>query len=202
LARPCIKGSVLDQLVADVNRLREAGRISPEQLAARLEPEDLELLERKLSPSTWYPIDCYRRLTEVLLDLEGYGSKDFLRMRGQAVAERLIESGVYQQMERLKASAAPSMSMEEYTRRTRLTASIYGAVFNFTHWKVLADPDHPKRLLLEITGAEHYPEVLRYTTEGFLTRSSQERGYRYEWFSERTEPGRILFRMDRDFDDK
>jgi hypothetical protein len=201
MAGPSIKGSLLDRLIEDVNRLRNLGRISDEDLERRLEREDLELLEAKLSPAKWYPIDSYRRLSEILLHVEGFGSRDYLRRRGQVVAERLIEAGVYQQMGDLRSRKEPLASIEEYTRRTKLIASIYGAVFNFTKWKVKVDPEYPKRLLIDITEAEDYPEVLRYSTEGFLTRSSQERGRRYKWFSERPEPGRIVFRMDRDFDD-
>jgi hypothetical protein len=199
-SRSSIKGAVLTHLVEDVNRLRELGRISDEDLEARLEAEDLELLGKELLPVKWYPIDCYRRLTEVLLDIEGFGSKDFLHRRGQAVAERLIKSGIYQQMDQLKSRANEAASIEEYTRRAKLTASIYGAVFNFTSWKVMPDPAYPERVQIEVTEAEDYPEVLRYSTEGFLCRTTQERGSGVAWFSERPEPGRILFRMTRDYD--
>jgi hypothetical protein len=201
MTRPSIKGSVLERLVEDVNQLREQGRISSEDLEARLDPEDLELLDQKLMSAKWYPIDCYRRLTEVLLDIEGFGSKDFLHRRGQAVADRLIESGIYQQMERLKSRDTEAGSIGEFTRRAKLTASIYGAVFNFTSWKVMPDPEHAERVQIEVTEAADYPEVLRYSTEGFLCRMTQERGSDVKWFSERPEPGRIIFRMDRDYDE-
>ena len=55
-------------LVADVVSLRNEGRISADALTARLERQDLEILETKIMPSTWYPISTYRRLTELLME--------------------------------------------------------------------------------------------------------------------------------------
>jgi len=48
--RPSIKGSVLVDLIEDLRKLRDEGRISQQDFENRLRPEDLEALDAPILP--------------------------------------------------------------------------------------------------------------------------------------------------------
>lgn len=50
-----IKGTAIQSLVADVNRVVQEGRIRPDELEACLQREDLEILGQKVLAALWYP---------------------------------------------------------------------------------------------------------------------------------------------------
>ncbi len=198
MKEPAIKGTVIVNLVADVLRLRAEGRVSEEELAVRLEPRDLKVLDEKILPSTWYPIDTYRRLTELLLETEG-GGEDYLRARGAGSANRLLAAGLYEQMRRPRPGG-PSVTMADFERSVRALVLMSQTILNFGRGDVLPDPDHDKRLIIQISDAADYPEVLRFTSEGFYNACVRTAGRSYTWCSSRPEPDRIVMRMDADFD--
>ena len=197
MREPAIKGTVLVNLVADVLSLRDEGRISADELAARLERQDLEILESKVMPSTWYPISSYRRLTELLVEKDG-GDEDYLRARGARSAQRLLEAGFYEQMRRLRPGG--SVTFAEIERSVRVLVVMSQTILNFGRSEVFPDPDHERRVMIQISDAADYPEVLRFTSEGFYDACARAAGRRYSWRSSRPEPDRIVVRMDRDFD--
>jgi hypothetical protein len=197
MREPAIKGTVMVNLVADVIALRDDGRISADELAVRLERQDLEILEAKLMPSTWYPIASYRRLTELLLEKEG-GDEEYLRLRGARSAQRLLEAGLYEQMRKLRPGGSTTLADVERSVRNLVVMS--QTILNFGQGRVFPDPDHGRRVIIEICEAADYPEVLRFTSEGFYNACAQAAGRRYRWRSSRPEPDRIVMRMDSDFD--
>jgi hypothetical protein len=198
MREPAIKGTVMVNLVADVISLRDEGRISADELAARLERQDLEVLESKVMPSTWYPISSYRRLTELLLETEG-GDEDYLRARGARSAQRLLEAGLYEQMRRLRPGGS-GVTLADIERSVRTLVVMSQTILNFGRGEVFPDPDHEKRVIIQISDAADYPEVLRFTSEGFYNACARAAGRRYSWRSSRPAPDRIVMRMDADFD--
>src|SRR5687768_11501021 len=104
--RPSIKGSALSSVVEDVRALRDTGRLSAERLESSLAPEHLALLDDKVQAALWYPIDAYRRLTELLLEVSGRGDPQYVVDRGQRAAQRLWESGLYVQLQHGEEKAA------------------------------------------------------------------------------------------------
>ena len=195
MPEPRIKGSAIGQLVEDVRRLRDAGRIEADELSVRLDPAALELLERKPQPALWYPIESYQRLTDVLWELEGRRSPDYLRRRGAATAERLIQAGLYAQLSALERSA---QGVAEYLKLTRRVATLMGAIYDFARITVGVDPRQPRRIVLEVDDGGYFSEAIRLVIEGFFTRIARERGLAHQWVSERTGATTVLFRMDRD----
>ena len=100
MAVPSIKGTAFQALGADLSDLIRSGRTPREAVEARLEAEDLRVLEAKIVPGLWYPLACYRRMTELLWEIEGGRDPAHLLARGARTAERLFEAGLYQQMRR------------------------------------------------------------------------------------------------------
>ena len=82
--KPCIKGTAIASLVEDTRKLLSDGKLSQREMEARLPAEDLALLEEPLVMSQWYGIHSYRRLTELLRDVDGEGRNEYVRERGRA----------------------------------------------------------------------------------------------------------------------
>ena len=166
-SEPSIKGSALSSLVEDVRALRDGGRIAGDHLEAMLEPADLALLDTKIQPALWYPIQCYRRLTELLLNVAGRGDPQYIVDRGARAAQRLWESGLYVQFQHgeEKAASARRHGGVMSDRDARVITTLSGAIFNFTRWSYrTGEPD----AVIEVSEAADWPEVSVWAARGFL----------------------------------
>lgn len=194
---PSIKGLAIAGLVDDLGRLLQEGRVSEEEIAKLLGPAEHALLEGEFDPFRWYPIETYQNLTSALMKLTRGEGLLWLRARGAAAARRLLERGLYQQLDALKGSGG-YWSAENYKARIRLIVTLHGSLLSFSKWDVENDPDHPGRVQIVVSEAARYPEVLRHVTEGFVNACAEEAGGGVRWRSLRPSPDRILLRMDRD----
>jgi hypothetical protein len=170
VAVPSIKGTAIQGVVEDLQRLVAAGRIRRDRLEARLDAEDLRILDDKLLPGMWYPLSSYRRLTEILIEIDGGGRPDYVVRRGARAAERLFAAGLYLQLERgEEIGAAKRERGEGWTEREgNLVASLAGAIFNVSRWRFRVDADDPTIHRIEASGAEELPEVSRLAAQGFI----------------------------------
>lgn len=191
-----IKGLAISSLVDDVRQLVGAGGVSEAEVGKHLEAEDLALLEEELDPFGWYPIESYERLTNGLLHLTGNKGVPWLRERGAAAAQRLLERGLYQQLDALKEGY--TWATDNYLTRVRLIVTLHGSLLNFSKWQVEPDPDHERRVRIVVTEAGAYPEVLRHVTDGFINACDDAAGGGHGWESERVAPDRIVISMDSD----
>lgn len=187
---PSIKGTAFESVVDDIQRLLAEGRLSREELEVALTGEDLGLLEEKVSPSTWYPIASYARLIEVLIQKEARGlSENYLLERGARAAERLSKSGIYQQLH---------LSSERIGVRVgHMITSVAGAIYNFTRWHFEAEG--PRQFTIRVEEASEFPDVSRFTTQGFIQRiSTHAAGQPMRVVSERPAPDCILYHAEPD----
>lgn len=191
-----IKGMAISSLVGDVREVVHAGGVSEEEIAKHLTPEDLAMLGEELDPFGWYPIECYERLTDWLLSLAENGGVPWLRERGAAAARRLLEGGLYQQLDSLRDGY--DWTPENALARMRLIVTLQGSLMNFSKWQVEVDPDYAQRLRIVVTEAGAYPEVLRHVTDGFINACDDAAGGGHIWDSERVAADRIIIRMDSD----
>jgi hypothetical protein len=199
---PSIKGSVLSGHVEELLKQVAAGAVPRAELARRLQPEDLALLERPIQPVAWYDIRSYARILELLRDTLGDGRNQYLIDRGAQTAERLIQMGVYQQMEYLKRMRLGELESARerflaFGRDLRLLASITGSLLNFGVQTLKEDPEHADRYVLEISDCPQYPDALGWGTQGFNNRMAAEHGHPDLWRYERLAPDRVWQRMTR-----
>ena len=197
---PSIKGGVFSLAIEDVSKLVSGGEISQEELERRLEPEDLEYLEQEILTVKWYPIRSYARILALLRDTEGGGSNEYLRKRGARSAESLLQAGLYQQLEYLKRTQLeqendPRARFLAFGRDLRLLTSLSSAIVNFARWVSKPDADHDDRYVIEVSEASDYPDVLCWTTDGFINQMATRHGEPYLWSWERDRPDLIVFRM-------
>ena len=151
-------------------------------------------------PSSWYSVQAYGRLLELLKDVEGGGKNEYLRERGARSAELLRKAGQYQQMEYLRRTQAAQQSdararVLAFGRDLRLITTMVGSLLNFGRLQVKDDPEQSDRYVMEYVDVAAYPEGLCWTTDGFVNRISKPRDQPDLWRWERPRPDLILFRM-------
>ena len=181
MSEAAIKGSAVITLIEDVAQCVEQGRVSPEALEVQLKPEDVALLGEKVSPVKWYPIDQYRRLTDLLFELAGEGRdfETYLKARGAAAAERLIRSGLYQQLD--YATMREKMSPKQMRSEVRLRVSLIAGIVNRGSAHVEPDPDRPGQTHIDLSDVGELPNCLGHTIAGFIERCAHERGSAGRW---------------------
>lgn len=104
-ALPSIKGSVFAGVVDDVRKLLASDRLKKSEVSRWLKPKDLECLESPIQMHEWYDIRIYTRMSELLRDVEGRGSNSYLVRRGANNAKRLLDAGLYSQLEYTKKAS-------------------------------------------------------------------------------------------------
>jgi hypothetical protein len=198
MAVPSIKGTAFQSVALDLSRLIQSGRITREAVEARLEAPDLALLDDKILPGLWYALDSYRRMTELLWEVEGNNDPAYLMARGQRAAERLFDAGLYQQMQRGEAIGAEKRERGEAWSEFdgNLMTSLAGAIFNVSRWRFRRHPEDPNVNRIEVTSARELPEVSRWAAQGFIEyMASRMTGITVLVSSERPAPDRIVFTL-------
>ncbi len=204
MANPSIKGASIQSLIEDLAKLRDNGRLSPELLEDRLTPEDRETLDRPVNVAGWYDIHSYRRMAELICEVEGR-REDLLRERGAAAARRLAAAGLYQQMESVTRmhefqQLDGEARFKAYGQGLKLIATLSSSILNFATFEVVVDSDHPDRYCIEVRNCEEIPDVLAYTSEGFINAMSEAGATTpdgaVEWTLDRG-PGYMRFRANR-----
>lgn len=197
---PSIKGSVFAGIVEDVRNLVRRGGLDVSLLTRWLKPEDMDFLDEEILVSEWYDIRAYTRMNELLRDVEGAGSNDYLRHRGRLTARRLLESGIYQQLEylhrtELARASDPRLRFEAFGRDLRLLNTLSASILNFSRWTSKPDPEQAGRYVIEVSEAEDFPEVLCWRSDGFVNEMATQHGEPDLWGWERTGRDLIVFRM-------
>lgn len=157
-----IKGAAFESAVADILRLVDERRLTRGELEARLTIEDLGVLDVKVQPAQWYPLDTYGRLTEMLLRTEGGGRIEYLLERGRNAARRLEASGVYSQI-----------SATEKTWGARvgdIMASLGPAMFRNTEWvcRINMNGEEMRGFEVALSVSEDFPDICRHAIQGFI----------------------------------
>lgn len=182
-----VKGTAIASVVEDVNRLVQEGRLTRDALEARLEAADLEVLDQKIVPALWYPIGTYGRFVQVLFEVEGQRDPAYLIERGRRAADRIRATGLYSQL---------SAGRGDWGNRIgKILVSLGPAMFKDSVWTFhLLSTAGPLRWRIEMDVTPDYPDLCRYSTQGFIDHLSQHYGEgRVRVTSERSSPTRITF---------
>jgi len=198
--QPSIRGSIFSPAVEDVHKLLTEGAVAERELSRWLQPPDVALLRQALSDTEWYDVRAYARILSLLREVAGGGKDDYLRRRGAASAERLLDAGLYQQLEylsRLQKNDArtPEERFEAYGRDLRLVTTLSAAILNFSKWTARPDPERALCYRIDISGARDYPAELALSSEGFTNRMAKQHGDPDLWRVERISPDELAMRM-------
>ena len=184
-----VKGTAIESVVNDVKQLVETGAISQEALEARLHAEDLRLLENKIVAALWYPLGSYGRLMELLFEVEGRRSTEYLVERGRRAADRVRATGLYSQLKSDWSTWGDRVG--------KILATLGPAMYKDTQWRIELARSGGSRmeLRLEVDCPAEFPDVCRWPTQGFIELLAQlysgESDIRMR--SERVSPERMVF---------
>ncbi len=183
---PSIKATGFQTAADDLKVHVDSGRLPRAELEARLERDDLRYLDKPLAASTWVPIAAYRRVVELLIELEADGAPElYLHKRGVRSAERLHKIGLYRQFE---------ASVDTWGGRVgKIATTMAAVIYNFTRWTFESGESHGDFRIL-VAEAADFPEVARFTTQGFIEYTSRVvSGSEVRVRSERAAADRIVF---------
>jgi len=200
---PSIKGSVYANAHEDVNKLLADGALSRTEAERWLEPIDFEMLGGSINLASWYDVLSYDRLSRLLCDVEGDGKTEYLREKGRRTARRLIEMGLYSQMEylqrtQLARSQGTQERFEAFGRDLRRLNTLSASILSFTKWNAVPDPDARTRYRIEVSEAADMPETLAWRTDGFVNEMAKEHSADDLWVWRRESRDLIVYRMKRD----
>ena len=191
---PSVKGSLVLGAVVSVRRHRKQGRISAEQLAARLDGTALELVDQKIDIGRWYPIKDFTALLDVDWEVGSRRAIDYMRRQGEQAADRLFDSGIYQQLNYAERADRVA-NADELKRQSKLITTITGTLYNFLRFEVRLEKERGDALEIVFSNAALFSEALRHSTEGFMNQINQRQGSAHRWISRREGPDVIVFTL-------
>ncbi len=189
MAKPSIKGTAFQSAHDDVHALLARRALTRAELELALEARDLRLLDEKISPASWYPMDSYDRLLCLLSDKESKGRREeYLIARGMKAGDRIAASGIYQQLDTTTEALG--------IRAGKIVITVAGMIFNFTSWHFERERATLGNFSIRVEDAADFPEVARLTTQGFIQNAATRIvGRPMLAMSERPLPSRILFHV-------
>jgi hypothetical protein len=191
---PSAKGILVVGAVVAVKRHRDQGRVRAGQLAARLGPAALELLDHKIDVARWYPMGPFCELLDLDWEVGGHRDPEHMRVQGARSADKLSERGIYQQLDYAER-VGRAQTLDALMRQAKLITTITGTLYNFLRFEVRPSAGRSDELEIVYDDAGPFSEALRYTTEGFMNQINVRQGSTRRWSSERERADRIVFRM-------
>jgi hypothetical protein len=189
-----VKGSLVLGAVVSVRRHRTQGRISADQLSARLSGSALELIDQKVDIGRWYPMKDFTDLLDVDWDVGSRRDLDYMRRQGEQAADRLFNTKIYQQLSFAEQGKRVA-TVAELKRNSKLITTITGSLYNFLRFEVRVSPQRADALEIVYSNAGMFSEALRHSTEGFLNQVNKRQGSNHRWLSRRDQPDVIIFTL-------
>jgi len=194
VAEQSVKGSLMLGVVLTLRRHRNQGRITQEQLTARLSKGALQILEEKIDFGRWYPIQIFCELLDLSWELGGGGDPNYMREEGERAAERLFQTGIYQQLS-YADRAERVRARDHLIRQAKLITTITGSLYNFLEFRVRLESDPGDQLEIHYGNATAFSEALRFTTEGFMNQINKHQKSFARWSSKRVRPDLVVFTL-------
>jgi hypothetical protein len=196
---PSIKGTVFASVVEDATKLLARGDLAQRELARWLRHEDVALLRQTIGAAGWYDLRSYTRMNELLRDVEGAGSNEYLRDRGRQTARRLLGAGLHAQLEYLQRAEVARTTgararFEAFGRDLRKLTTMSASILNFSRWTSKPDPLRDGGYVIEVSETRDFPEVLAWRSDGFVNEMATQHGDPDLWSWERVAPDLIVFR--------
>jgi hypothetical protein len=190
---PSIKGNALALLLEEAQLALATGTLPPKRLQT-LPHAIQQLVEDGALDSAWYPVSYYSQLGELLCTIAKLGRREYLRELGLKDFARLRRARTYRQLDYLGQLEA-ERDLGTKLQDSRLITTFMASIFNFSRWAPAPDPKSPRHIVIQVTEAEHVPEVFRFLTEGFQTAMNRAiRPAARAVRSERPDPNLIIFR--------
>jgi hypothetical protein len=153
-----VKGAAIQAAWMRVNELLETGRITREQLEARLSPRALEIVEQKILPSLWYSIAAGAEISQLVADVDGGGNTSHMTKLGAETAHRFLAGGTFKDF--------IEGATHNRTRRGESLVRLAELMLDFGDWHFEGDDLLDFKVV--VTEAEQLPETTRFSIQGFI----------------------------------
>jgi hypothetical protein len=178
--RASIKGVAIRSAVADLRRLIDADALPSKVVFDELTDFERLLLKRGVDDEAWYPMGSYDRINRVLFEHDGNSAPDYFRNRGRAVANRVIATGMFKQVDFVRR-LEPSAAVEQVVLSLRVAGTLWMGMFSIGSWRVLSAADVGAMaselggsIGVEITDAEDFSDMAVQAIIGFMQRLAEE----------------------------
>ena len=180
-----VKGASFIRSVDIVEGLVERGLISRDALEVRLSANAVRLLEEKIEPSIWYPLDAVDELSRIIVEFEGDGRPQYMRLIGCAALDHLLQRDVFRSF--------IEGAMKQRGKEGQTLVGLAALVYNFGHWSF--EGDDLTEFTVTMDDATPLPELARNTIAGFMESLVEHCvGARVAISSERPSADRVVFR--------
>jgi hypothetical protein len=153
-----VKGATFAGSWDILHALVEAGTVSEEALEVQLSAEAFTLYEEKVSPSLWYPILVVEEILQQLVNLNGHGDPDHMRVVGAQVLKTFLERDSYRHFiegaMKQKGSEGPTL------------VKLASLVYDFGVWEF--EGEDLTLFTATITEAQLMPVLAPYSIAGFM----------------------------------
>jgi len=186
------KGTLLLGAVVTVRRMRDRNIIDAGTLAKRLSPEAIAMLDQRIDIASWYPVKVFCELIDLDWEVSGHRDPLYLERQGAMTADRLFDSGLYQQLEFAERSGKVE-TRKSLERQSKLITTITGTLYSFLTSTVEV---HPLALEIAYGNATHFTDALMHTTVGFMNQINIRQGSKRRWSARRPARDRVVFSME------
>ena len=193
MTEPSVKGVLLIGSVSALRKRIREGALTREAAEVRLDARYHAFLDEKLDPTAWYPVGAMGEFNELLADSIGPSREEALRSLGTQGVAMVRGTGTYQQVEAEEGSLERASKFEARAF-TRMTASVWGAFYNFGKMEV--EQDEKGQLSLHLRDVAPLPDAVRMLTEGWVAALTEHVSRREASVtSERTADDHIVYHI-------
>jgi hypothetical protein len=186
---PSVKGTIFGAIVDELNGYLSDGVIERKEIATCCKPDDLDYLDHEILIASWYPIATYGRYLRFLCDRFGRGRSEYLVEGGRKSAQRVIDMGVYGQLD--------GRTEHWGDRVGRVLVTLGGSFYNFGTWSWEGFGDD-EGFRIDVDGVAVMPEEAAQRAYGFVQHlTSRAAGREVHLEYSRPLPSRMIFRAKR-----
>jgi hypothetical protein len=161
---PSIKGVTMLRAVNRLQALLENGKLQQSELEVHLDDDDLQLLDQRIAPTLWYPIDCYERVMLLVRSSEGgVGDGYWVRFGAETAAEAFESKSV-----QIILTGARAFGPRAGVALIKLS----GLFYNFAEWQW--EGEITGQFSITARGASAMPELARHGSLGFIQHFAEE----------------------------
>ena len=160
MLRPSIRAHGFQRAADELRELLAQGRLDGRHVEARLSAHDLELLETKLDPDAWVPIESHARVLDLLADAARGDRAAFHRTRGMRMGEDLACLD-----EEPSEADAEATAGDRVLLPARLVTRSQRELYSFMSWHVEAG-SRPDSFVIRLEQAAALPLATQQALEG------------------------------------
>ena len=166
MTNKCVKGYIIASILEGVRSALDQGRIDSDCVDLVL-GSHAALLEEKIEPFRWYPVELLEGLNRLLAKAQGGDPRTAMLELGAKQFEILSAMGVHQQLSFSQGQVSES-SVREIASWGRLVSTMMRSVYSFSRATFEADPAVPRRYVLDWRGIEGLGDIVLESTLGFM----------------------------------